>query len=967
MLQSDGALAAQIRLEIGHQKGCSDSFPRDVANHQSKAFLTQIQKIVVIAADLASLKTDACVLECVTGRQCLREKPGLYHPCNLQFLGCADFGFQLLGDRAALRFQRPANVIETHQRKGVAVDILEAGEHAAPNRRLLDGRSVWMRLDPPQARRIAKMNSALGPLAVFCNDILCKKNDGRGPADEPVVFRAGIGRDQPEHRGSVGRSNRHQAMTGLKACIQGQIESELIHVELKTAILILDKDVDSVNPQVRVLAVQANGGVAHSNLSHTSSCSSAAHAGDYTRTGGSILLAMMAKWPVLGLLTAAVGLAQISFQPPLSSPALGGPVAIVTADFNGDGVPDLAVSDTASQVLAISLGNGDGTFKPAATYPVPSSCALASLFAGDFTGDQKLDLFGFCLVENHVLVFPGHGDGTFGTAISSQLPDLAFAGDIPILGLLAGLNGTVGDFNGDGKLDLVVVLLTDLTNFPPSPTYTYFVPGNGDGTFGTPVPIAQVNQALTVTSGDFNGDGTLDLAYLTAVGSGKLEIEDGSSFTITDQTLAISLGNGDGTFQAPSIYPWKGALVALSVADVNGDGFLDLYSAGASLAASGTGGSVVSVVTVMLGDGKGSFTPGFTAQDPIDNIPVSYCLADFTGTGVLDLEETFAAISGVGKKGNGIANTILGVRQGDGTGGFGSLQTFSGPSTIYPFASVCADFNGDGLIDAAYTGLPLDEVINSFKGEGAGSDVAAELDAGMADLPAGELYVSLNASPAPARTFSDTNSASFVSGPLAPNSIATAFWSGPAKVSGIGMTLQDSAGQTRAAQIFYASSTQINYLIPGATALGQATVTITGAPNPYSAPLKIVAVAPGVYNAGGLAVGNFDTVSASGTQTYTNLVTAGASGAVQPTPIDVTAGKVYLTLFGTGIRNHANAVTATIGSTILPTIYAGAQGQFVGEDQINIQLPASLAGAGLVKVTLNVDGQTSNPVQIQIK
>jgi uncharacterized protein (TIGR03437 family) len=60
-------------------------------------------------------------------------------------------------------------------------------------------------------------------------------------------------------------------------------------------------------------------------------------------------------------------------------------------------------------------------------------------------------------------------------------------------------------------------------------------------------------------------------------------------------------------------------------------------------------------------------------------------------------------------------------------------------------------------------------------------------------------------------------------------------------------------------------------------------------------------------------------------------------------------------------------VTATIGSTTVPVAYAGAQGTFVGEDQINIQLPASLAGAGLVNVTLNVDGQTSNPVQIQIK
>jgi uncharacterized protein (TIGR03437 family) len=676
---------------------------------------------------------------------------------------------------------------------------------------------------------------------------------------------------------------------------------------------------------------------------------------------------VIAKSILLLLLTTAVGLAQISFQPPLPSATQGGPVAIATADFNGDGVPDLAVSDTGSQVLAISLGNGDGTFKQAATYPVPSSCVLASLFVGDFTGDQKLDLFGFCLLENQVLVFPGHGDGTFGTAISSQLPDLAFAGDIPILGLAAGLNGTVGDFNGDGKLDLVVALVINLTNFPP-PSSTYFVPGNGDGTFGTPVQIPQVNDASTIASGDFNGDGKLDLAYLSVAGSGGIGIGSGKDgFSVIEQGLGIALGNGDGTFKPPSPYPWSGAIFALSVADVNGDGFLDLYSAGASPTASGLknpGG----VVTVMLGDGKGNFTKGFTDNDPTDYLAVSYCLADFTGTGALDLEETFLVVSGIGKGLlSGSGNVMLGVRQSDGKGGFQGLQTFAGPQVAYPFASVCADLNEDGLADVAYPGLSIAAIQGVFKGTGVSTDIAQALDTGMSELPSSELYVSLNASVAPARTFSDTNSASFVNGPLAPNSIATAFWSGPAKVGGIAMTVQDSAGQTRAAQIFFASSTQINYLIPGATALGQATVTITGAPNPYSAPLKIVAVAPGVYNAGGIAVGNFDTVSASGVQTYTNLVTAGASGAIQPTPIDVTAGQVYLTLFGTGIRGHANAVTATIGSATLPTIYAGAQGQFVGEDQINIQLPASLAGAGLVKVTLNVDGQTSNPVQIQIK
>jgi uncharacterized protein (TIGR03437 family) len=76
---------------------------------------------------------------------------------------------------------------------------------------------------------------------------------------------------------------------------------------------------------------------------------------------------------------------------------------------------------------------------------------------------------------------------------------------------------------------------------------------------------------------------------------------------------------------------------------------------------------------------------------------------------------------------------------------------------------------------------------------------------------------------------------------------------------------------------------------------------------------------------------------------------------------------VYLILYGTGIRNHQNAVTATVGTASITAAYAGAQGVYVGEDQINIQLPQSLAGSGVVNVSLNVDGQTSNSVQIQIQ
>jgi uncharacterized protein (TIGR03437 family) len=666
---------------------------------------------------------------------------------------------------------------------------------------------------------------------------------------------------------------------------------------------------------------------------------------------------------VLAILIPAVGQAQFSFYPPVSSPTQRGPVAMATADFNGDGIPDLVVSDTGSHLFSVSLGHGDGTFRLAGTFPVPSTCQMASLFVGDFTGHHKSDLLGICLLQNQVLVFPGRGDGTFGAPIPSQLPALAFAGNIPVAGVAAGMNATIGDFNRDGKLDLMIVLFTNLTSFPPSATSIYFIPGNGDGTFRTGEAVAGASQAVTVRSGDFNDDGILDLAYLTATPFGP---GNPARYTISNQALGILFGNGNGTFRPGPIYPWTGATFALSVADVNGDGFLDLYSVGARPPATGSY-QPTSQVTVMLGDGVGNFRPIFSAPDPKGTLATSYCLADFSGTGTLDLLETFVTLSGAQFDLADIAGTELGLRHGIGNGGFDPPLTVSGPTGMISTASVCADFNGDGVTDIAYPGMPASAISSAFQATLQGFDTVQGIDQALTELPAGELFVALSEGAAPARTFRIENAASYASGTLAANSIASISWNGPKNLSGIEVNVRDSAGQTRAAQILFISSTQINYLIPAATALGQATVTITGMPNPLSTPLKIAAVAPGIFNAGGLALGYADTVYSSGHQTYASVSSPDASGTLQLAPIDVSSGNVYLLLFGTGIRNHVNPVTATIGSTTLPTTYAGAQGSFPGEDQINIALPASLAGAGVVDLTLSVDGQTSNSVQIQIK
>lgn len=236
-----------------------------------------------------------------------------------------------------------------------------------------------------------------------------------------------------------------------------------------------------------------------------------------------------------------------------SFPGLIGPPPVVVADFNGDGIPDVALGGGA--YLTVMLGNGDGTFTAVPTASsIPTPAPIVSMVVGDFSGDGVPDLAVLGENSDTAQVYLGNGDGTFEQSSSLNATN-------------AGSTATfaVGDFNGDGKLDLV------LTIYGSGASSVEIFLGNGDGTFEPAIgsPVAGDLGVTNVAVGDFNGDGIPDLLL-------------GADADVTDTW--ILLGNGDGTFTqppAPSPYVYNDILNPNYVAlgDFNNDGLTDIAAA----------------------------------------------------------------------------------------------------------------------------------------------------------------------------------------------------------------------------------------------------------------------------------------------------------------------------------------------------------------------------------------------------
>ena len=392
------------------------------------------------------------------------------------------------------------------------------------------------------------------------------------------------------------------------------------------------------------------------------------------------------------LISVLLGDGHGGFDAPVTQPNLQTQGRFAVADFNHDGKPDIAAAYSYTAGIAILFGNGDGTFGLPETISLPGSTPYAlSVVAGDLNGDGVTDILGvasnsayYGAITNVVTLING-GSGNFG--VPASYPVQQSVGYV-----------LVGNLNSDTYPD---VLATSTNN--ESVISVLF--NNGKGVLQDGLLEATTSAPQFMVSGDFNGDGKLDVAALNASQGLTVYLNTGSNASplsplsslpyysgpivagdfnndgrldlvdVNGETAETLLGNGDGTFflQPPSVnigsYPG-----VITTADMNGDGKLDL---------------VTGVPSILLGNGNGTFQPPAASE--------FYCygtlavqVADFNQDGKKDV---LTLCEG---------EVYLSLGNGDGTLQYPIYEYFG----LQPESIVVGDFNRDGISDIAFTSSP---------------------------------------------------------------------------------------------------------------------------------------------------------------------------------------------------------------------------------------------------------------------
>jgi FG-GAP-like repeat/FG-GAP repeat len=383
------------------------------------------------------------------------------------------------------------------------------------------------------------------------------------------------------------------------------------------------------------------------------------------------------------------------------------PRAIVTGDVNGDGIPDLVVTNKGIDKVSVRLGVGDGTFGSEQTFTTavgPNDVALA-----DLNGDGELDIATVERDSSQVSVLLGNGDGTFQAKvdyatgngpISIAIADVNHDGDPDLVTTNlddAKVSVLLGDPNDPGTFQAKVDYVTDI-----GPYGLAVKDVNGDG-YPDIVSANGQSSDVSVLLGDPNNPGTFQAKQDFATGAAPVSVAvsdvngDGKPDLVTanlgGDSASLLLGNGDGTFQAKVDYTTGASPASVSVADVNGDARPDLVTAD----------SADNTASLLLGNGDGTFRPRSTLG--VGAIPLSVTVADLNGDGAPDL-----ATANPGDNTDSVLLQTSSHAQPGTLAPYVNYATAAGGATYGPNSVATGDFNGDGKPDVVSTDQDVSKV-----------------------------------------------------------------------------------------------------------------------------------------------------------------------------------------------------------------------------------------------------------------